>query len=319
MRSSANRKKTLVVILNKDNEDGLKRCLESLVRQSSKICECFDVLVLDGGSKDDSSKVVEELSEIYPCIKFKVQRKLGGTGFARIEGCEEGRKNNYDYIIWGDSENEYHKDYVEKILEALEDCDIAGGVPIVEGDFYGHAFAWYHSLHLIFPWISKYHVPGNNRGERVSIYEKVTYPAAKRAEDYGLSLKIIKMGLKFRIKVVDAKVKVSIPKTFKEIIRWQKNRAKGAAEAAYLVNFFPYDSLAWFSIFVLLTALLITKIELAFIFLLALNSTFFFLTEKFLEKVKPLFFFAPIFGILVHSLFSALTLIKFAKLFLSKK
>ncbi|MCX8151810.1 MAG: glycosyltransferase family 2 protein [Archaeoglobaceae archaeon] len=306
--------RTLVVILNKDNAEGLRRCLKSLIDQSLKICEDFDVLVIDGGSKDGSKEVVEEFSKTYPCVKFKVQKKLGGTGFARIESCDYAK--NYKFVIWGDSENEYSKDYVEKIVKALEKYDVAGGIPIVESSFYGHAFAWYHALHLIVPKLKNYHVPGNNRGERTEIYKLATYPETRRAEDYGFSLKLMKAGIKLKVKVVDAKVKISLPKTFKDIIAWQKNRAKGAAEAAYSVKFFPYDSLIWISIFpVLIFSFL--KLEIV-IFLLALNSMIFLLTKRFLEKLKMRFFLAPIFGILIHSFFSLLTLIEFTKLFLSK-
>lgn len=299
--------RALLIILNKDNAEGLKRCLESLSNQTTKE---FDVLVLDGASKDNSEEVAKSFK-----VEFRVQRRLGGTGFARVEGCEYAIKNGYDVVIWGDSENVYYPDYVEKILIAAEDAEVVGGVPVVRGGFFAHAFAWYHAIHLVFP-ISKMHIPGNNRAERVEIYGKLMYPESRRAEDYGFTLLAIKKKLKLKQEVVDAKVKVSLPEKFSEIIAWQKARAKGVAEAAKIVGVFPFDSVVWLTIFLpfILLPFNLTLSVLSFIAIFLFSLLVFFRSLKFLERPKKIYFFAPLFGLVLHSAFNLLSLLHYLRL-----
>ena len=83
--------KVLVVILNKDNAEGLKKCLESLKNQS---VDDFDVLVMDGGSRDGSKEVAKRFG-----VDFRVQKRLGGTGFARVEACQYALEKGYDVVV----------------------------------------------------------------------------------------------------------------------------------------------------------------------------------------------------------------------------
>ncbi|MET1124066.1 MAG: glycosyltransferase family 2 protein [Archaeoglobaceae archaeon] len=301
--------RALVVILNKDNAEGLRNCLESLERQTAKICRDFDVLILDGGSKDNSRDVAEGFASKHPCVEFRVQKRLGGTGFARIEACEAAK--DYDVVVWGDSENVYCEDYVEKVLKALRSCDVVGGIPVLGGGFLDHAFAWYHAVHAIFPKLAAYHIPGNNRAEKTWIYELVSYPPSVRADDYGFSLLLMKKGLKLRSRVVDAKVRVSLPKNLREVFRWQKYRAKGAAQAAKLVGVFPYDSVAWVAFLTALSAAFVIFPPFAVIFALLSSLLLFAASRRFLEKPRLRYFFAPLLGVLVHSAFCLLTIYEY--------
>ncbi|MEM0202758.1 MAG: glycosyltransferase family 2 protein [Archaeoglobaceae archaeon] len=309
--------RALMVILNKDNAEKLGECLESLVNQTAKLCDDFEILVLDGASKDDSPRVAESFAKRYPCVKFKVQEKLGGTGYARREVCDLALKDGYDVVIWGDSENVYSRDYVEKILKALEDCEVAGGVPIVRGNFFAHAFAWYHAIHIIFNIYDK-HIPGNNKAEKTRVYEICKYPESKRADDYGFSLLLMKKRIKLRQRIVDARVFVSVPETMREVFKWQRARVKGCAEALRLVDFKPYDLLAW-SLFLPLLVFSLLAVPFSPIFavipllLVAFSIWVFFKSLKFIEKPRKLFFFAPLIGFAIHSLFSILGLYYYLK------
>ena len=49
----------VVAILNKDNANRLRLCLESLVAQTFRE---FNVVVIDGNSKDDSLNILHEFS-----------------------------------------------------------------------------------------------------------------------------------------------------------------------------------------------------------------------------------------------------------------
>ncbi len=296
--------KALVIILNKDNAEGLEKCLKSLKEQTYKD---FDVLVLDGNSKDNSRKVAEKYG-----VRFKVQERLGGTGFARVEGCKIALKEGYDVVIWGDSENVYDRNYVEEVVKALKDYDIVGGIPILEGKFFDHAFAWYHAIHLIVPKLYEKHVPGNNKAEKTWIYKKIMYPPSVRSEDYGFSLLMLKNGLKVKCGLANARVEVSLPKDFRSILKWQSARAKGVAQALKMVGFKPYDVTFWSLITLLIPPLSLNLKALSIYLLLLLLSSIIIhvRSKRFIKNFKWYFFIAPLFGIVVHSVYSIKALIE---------
>jgi glycosyltransferase involved in cell wall biosynthesis len=309
--------KALVVILNKNNAENLKKCLNSLVNQTAKIGKDFDVLVLDGASTDNSKDVTEEFSKFG--VKFKVQERLGGTGFARIEGCLYAIKKGYDVVIWGDSENVYERDYVAKVLEKLKDCDVVGGIPIVEGSFFDHVFAWYHAIHLVVPKLYRRHLPGNNKAEKTWIYREVMYPPSIRAEDYGFSLLLLKNGVKLKQDVTNAIVYVSLPKTLKEILLWQDARAKGVAQALRLIGLKPYDVVAWSAVVVLLLMFsllaLINPLPLT-MYSLMLTLIAMYLgvkSKRFIKKFNWFYVLAPLIGIIIYSLYSIKALIYYMR------
>ncbi len=312
--------KALVIILNKDKAPLLDKCLESIVTQEG-FCSSFDVLIVDGASKDNSKEIVEKYSKKYGCIKFMVQKILGGTGYARNDGCEYALKNGYDVIIWGDSENYYEKDYFKNILKKMEDYDVVGGVPKVVGKFYAHAFAWYHSIHLIFPGLYRVHIPGNNKAEKVEIFRRFRYPNSLRSDDYGFSLLLRKNGVYLKHGISwNSFVRVSLPESWRKVRIWQNFRAKGAAQTLRGVKVKPYDNLAW-GISFLLFLLFIALLPLSYIPLLIYGGLFFlasiaifFKSIKYLASPKYRYFFAPFFGMLVYSYYSLKTVFYYWKL-----
>ncbi len=245
----------LVVIMNKDNAEGLRECLDSLTKQSCVICKDFDVLIVDGGSKDGSEEVAREFSRRYPCIKFMVQKFRGGVGPARIEAISYARERGYKLIIWGDSENVYERDYVEKVVnEALgNSCEVVSGKPMVPSNsVWSKLFFWYHAMHIIFKvpsFLKVRHAPGNNKCSKVNVYNNVLYPPISRTDDYYFSYLLMKKDLDGKIRFClrnDAVVKVKVPKTFSEVLAWQRARVKGLLEGTVVTKSpLPPDNILW--------------------------------------------------------------------------
>lgn len=310
----------LVVLLNKDNAEGLRRALASLEEQSLPICRGFDVLVMDGGSRDGSREVAEDFARRAPCVSFVVQSVAGGTGPARAEACSYAWRRGYEAVVWGDSENIYGRSYVERLARLVleQGCDVAGGRPIVRGGFWAHAFFWYHAIHLVFPGLWRRHIPGNNRCERVGLCIGVGYPPSSRAEDYGFTLKLLKRGLRPRHCVDDgALVKVSVPSSFGGVIRWQLSRARGAAEAARYVGAHPVDAYAWSALLLLvilgLALLPVAPWALALLAPWLITGLYLAaLAHRYIEDYNPLYAAAPLVGLLIHALFSTYTAILYA-------
>jgi len=242
-------KKVLVVILNKDNAEGLRETLNSLVNQvgSCSVCECFDVLVIDGGSKDNSAETVREFTSKYPCIKFKVQEVLGGVGPARLEVVKYAMSNGYEYIIWGDSENIYREDYVSKIIKVPTDCDVVSGKPLLRcHELSDKLFFWYHAYHVLFKYVRERHAPGNNKLVKTHVYLKSIYPPIIRSDDFYFSILALKKGVRFCYNE-DAVVVVAVPKDWRGIKSWQRSRLLGLVQGAILTNRkLPPDFIPWF-------------------------------------------------------------------------
>ncbi len=253
--------KALVVILNKDNAEGLKNVLNSLVNQTPDygICKYFDVLVVDGGSKDPSSDVVKLFRDTYPCIEFKVQEVLGGVGPARLEAIKYALNNGYEYIIWGDSENIYKDDYVSKILSSPKDCEVVSGKPlIICENLFEKLFYWYHAYHVIFSYVRKRHAPGNNKLVKTSAYSKSLYPPISRSDDFYFSVIALKKGVKFCYNE-DALVTVALPNNWGGVKSWQRARMLGSLQGAAFLNMrFPPDFMPWF-LFSLYPAYMLTS------------------------------------------------------------
>ncbi len=331
--------RVILAIMNKNNAEGLRRCLESLSQQvECRICECFDVLILDGGSSDASADVVKEFSKRYPCVKFKVQDIKGGVGPARIEAVRYAMNNRYEIIIWGDSENEYSSSYVINLVNALRSgCDIVSGRSVVRNEsIWSRLFYWYHSFHVIFGFIRKSHAPGNNEATRTEVFNSVTYPPISRGDDFYFSLLALMNEVKFCYRD-DAVIKVSMPRTFKEVVSWQKARMKGVVEGAVIAGLkFPVDFPLWslFALspgiamllvyFILLLNYPLTVIPLillgSYIILLAYLAIKIGLTSrKCIENPTILDGILALAGMYIHALFTLIYGVKFMTKLSSRK
>lgn len=307
-----------LVILNKDNSEGLRRTLESLSKQSCKPCRCFDIYVVDGGSKDDSLSVAKEMASRIPCIYWVEQSVKGGTGPARIEIIEILRRRGYRYIIWGDSENIYSEQYVERILRLLESgCDIASGRSVViRRSIWSEAFYWYHSFHNIFPrFVGSKHAPGNNMGSKIWVYDLATYPPSRRSDDYIFTFSLLRISSPRPRYCIDedAVIYIDMPNSFSGVIGWQRSRVLGLVEGSLYIGLrAPPDLISWsaplalLAIIVALSVYYLSPTPLA-IPILSMISLALFLqikSRRYLDRATPLTGLVALVGVILHSIFT---------------
>ena len=96
----------------------LRRCLESILKQSFKDLE---LLVVDDGSGSDYDAIREEFEERDPRVRFLVKEN-GGVASARNYGIEHSRG---EYISFIDSDDYIDGYFLEGLLKAAEGCEIA--------------------------------------------------------------------------------------------------------------------------------------------------------------------------------------------------
>lgn len=113
-----------VIIPTYNRAEVLRRCLESLTKQTFKT---FEVLVCDDGSTDHTASIVEEYSE-HLDIVYDYESNFGGPARPRNRGMNLARSK---YLAFLDSDDWWAPEKLEKSLPPLED-----GADIVFHDLY---------------------------------------------------------------------------------------------------------------------------------------------------------------------------------------
>ena len=91
----------------------LNEALESVIKQSYKNLE---IIIIDDGSTDDSGQICDEYAKKDERFHIIHQRNCGLSA-ARNVGLD---KMNGDVVVFLDSDDAYHPDYVKLMVEALE-------------------------------------------------------------------------------------------------------------------------------------------------------------------------------------------------------
>jgi dolichol-phosphate mannosyltransferase len=114
-------KKYLIFIPVYNEEKNVREVL-SLLKKYSNI---LDILVIDDGSTDNTSKILNTIKDINQ-IRHEQNKGYGST---LIEGFNHAIDNNYHYVITMDSDKQHQPKEVEKFIKVNEktDFDILSG------------------------------------------------------------------------------------------------------------------------------------------------------------------------------------------------
>lgn len=110
MNNSTTKVSVIVPIYNA--EQYLKRCLESLVKQTLDGCE---FLLIDDGSLDNSPNIIAEYAEQYPTIRV-FRQENAGPATARNLGLRNARG---EFIMFCDADDMYEPKTCEHMLKAM--------------------------------------------------------------------------------------------------------------------------------------------------------------------------------------------------------
>jgi len=118
----------LILIVNWNNYSDTKECLKSLTELSS---DNYQVMLVDNGSSDDSSRL---LKEEFPEIQtLDLPENLGFAGGNNV-GLEYALKDKYPYILLLNNDTIVQNgDFLDELVQTLEDERSIGAVgPAVE-------------------------------------------------------------------------------------------------------------------------------------------------------------------------------------------
>lgn len=309
----------VIIILNRNNINGLRECINSLTSQTFGY---FNILVIDGNSSDGSIELLQSFKKNYNNFDFIVQ-KSKGTGSARNEALEYSFKKwcPVELVIWGDSENIYHKKYIENILSfyTQQNFDIIAGRSIVKSSsVIGQSFYWYHTPSIL-NWKGK-GAPGNNVAVKAPIYNSFRYPNLIRGDDFYFHEILKHQNAKFGY-CDSAICYVNVPKDIRSFLKWEKWRVKGCLQGSAetgittfrksIVTYLLVALSAIFALFFLLYWPPVSLIYIAIVFIFALvvyNSS-----KHFVYNPRKLMYFVELPILLFHVFTSLYYLLLFYK------
>ena len=112
-----------IVIPTLNEERFISRCLNSIIKQTFEF-EKMDVMIIDGGSNDNTKDIVAEYQKSHQNIRFienkkKIQSVAFNIGF---------KKSTAPYIIRLDAHAEYDSKYISLCIENLKQDEKRGNV-----------------------------------------------------------------------------------------------------------------------------------------------------------------------------------------------
>ncbi len=116
----------------------------------SEICEEYEVIVVNDGSKDRTKEVVEKLMKEDKHIKLINHETNKGYGAALKSGFYNAK---YEWIFFTDGDGQFDVSEITKLIELAIDCDIATGYRIKRKDPIHrklNAFAWGTLVKILF-------------------------------------------------------------------------------------------------------------------------------------------------------------------------
>ena len=110
-------KKVSIIIPVYNTEKYLKKCLNSVVKQTYKNIE---IIIVNDGSPDNSQNIIDKFKQQYPKLIKSFIKKNGGLSDARNYGIEKATGN---YIAFLDSDDYVEQDCYEKMINKAEEKD----------------------------------------------------------------------------------------------------------------------------------------------------------------------------------------------------
>ncbi|TAN59452.1 glycosyltransferase family 2 protein [bacterium] len=144
----SNKRYSLSVIFPVYNEEGN---IEKTVDESAKflsthrIIKDYEIILVNDGSKDNTEKILNQLSEKIPCTKIITHRKNLGYGAALTSGLVESR---YPFVLFMDADGQFNISEIDKLISFADDYDIIIGNRYNRKDSF-----WRVALGRIYGWL----------------------------------------------------------------------------------------------------------------------------------------------------------------------
>ncbi len=127
--------KTCIIIPTYNEKENITELIGTIF--NLKILE-LTIIVVDDNSPDGTADIVEKLSNKYPVVLIKRNRKMG-IGSAYITGFKKAISLSAEYIFEMDADFSHKPQDVPRMLEAIQSADLVIGSRKIK---HGHIEGW---------------------------------------------------------------------------------------------------------------------------------------------------------------------------------
>lgn len=118
---------SIAIIIPMYNEEiGAKKCIKTVIPEIKKLNVLTKLFVVNDGSKDRTSQILDNLGEKYKDDMVVVNRDLNqGYGAALQTGIKKAYQCGFDFCIFMDSDLTNHPSFLKKFVELIDsgyDC-----------------------------------------------------------------------------------------------------------------------------------------------------------------------------------------------------
>jgi len=114
-----------------NEERNIGKLLEKTIQFLPTIANDYEIIVVDDGSRDSTSEIVQRFSRENPRVKLVRHETNRGYGAALRTGFNNCQK---DYIFFTDGDNQFDITEMTKLLPYIKDYDIVAGYRIKRSD-----------------------------------------------------------------------------------------------------------------------------------------------------------------------------------------
>ncbi|MCK5012410.1 MAG: glycosyltransferase family 2 protein [Candidatus Omnitrophica bacterium] len=120
-------KNTISIILPVYNEEGnIKKTVQDSVDflRLQEVFKEYEVIVVDDGSTDQTSYILEELAKSFECLKIITHPKNLGYGRAMVAAAKEAR---FSWVFMMDADGQFKINSLNDVVNNISDYDIITG------------------------------------------------------------------------------------------------------------------------------------------------------------------------------------------------
>ncbi|KKE79856.1 glycosyltransferase [Bacilli bacterium] len=115
-----------IVIIAKNEELGIKRCLDSVIKELSNF-NGWEIIIVDSSSIDNTL----EIAKNYPCKIYRIKANSYSASLGRYVGT---LMSTGDYILYLDADMELYPGWLNPAIRSIEDDDLAAGIIGIRND-----------------------------------------------------------------------------------------------------------------------------------------------------------------------------------------
>lgn len=169
--------KILTVIIPTYNmEELLPRCLDSFLIKDKKLMQQVEVLVVNDGSKDNSSSIAHRYEKLYPHTFRAIDKENGNYGSCVNRGLQEATGK---YVKVLDADDSFNIDVLEAYLKLLQSTDvdlvITSGTNVTPSDEVTFLWKFNYLIGEIYPIEELHHVWIHDVTHKTSLLKQMGY------------------------------------------------------------------------------------------------------------------------------------------------